>query len=251
MNVLNLASLVSGFSWTIERSAGLAQGKGSGAASIRNEIRAFTKVSSLDPSLAIDMGGNKGVFAHELTQMYPHLELHIFEPSTLNLDHLNAAFSSSPNTFVVPMGLSNVTGAASLFSDQPGSGFASLTRRNLDHAKIDFDFVETIRTIKFEDYWVKELQKREIDFMKLDVEGHELDVLEGMGSSLDATRILQFEFGGCNIDTRTYFKDFWSFLTNKGFIFYRISPLGPVRIYEYSERLEFFVSTNYLAVQGS
>lgn len=33
-----------------------------------------------------------------------------------------------------------------------------------------------------------------------------------------------FEFGGCNIDTRTYFQDYWYFFKTFGFRVFRITP---------------------------
>ena len=50
-----------------------------------------------------------------------------------------------------------------------------------------------------------------IDFFKIDVEGHEMDVLKGIGDKISNIKLIQFEFGGCNIDTRCFFQDFWYF----------------------------------------
>jgi hypothetical protein len=83
----------------------------------------------------------------------------------------------------------------------------------------------------------------------MDVEGHELDVLMGGLNTLTLAQVVQFEFGGCNIDTRTFFQDFWYLLTDAGFALYRISDSGPVRIPQYSELDECFRTTNYLAVR--
>lgn len=57
---------------------------------------------------------------------------------------------------------------------------------------------------------------------------------------------IQFEFGGCNIDSRTFFQDFWYLLHDKYNIF-RIIPTGLYPIKEYSEMREIFLCTNYLA----
>jgi hypothetical protein len=88
-----------------------------------------------------------------------------------------------------------------------------------------------------------------VDLLKLDVEGHELAVLAGAINSLDrgVIRAIQFEFGGANIDSRTYFQDFW-YLLRRSFRIYRILPTGLYEISRYSEHLEQFITTNYLAM---
>ena len=119
--------------------------------------------------------------------------------------------------------------------------------RNLDHIGIMFDRVETVKTITFEEYWVQKMDRSEIDFVKLDIEGHELQALKGFGEALKHVGLIQFEFGGTHIDSRTYFRDFWEFLRNSGFELYRMGPLGLNRLEAYSERDEFFFYTNFIA----
>ena len=108
-----------------------------------------------------------------------------------------------------------------------------------------------VDVIRFEDYWEKELHSRSPDIVKIDVEGHELTVLNGFGGALAATRVLQFEFGGCNIDTRTYFQDFWYFFNDNNFDLFRITPFGAEKLSHYREIDEFFSTTNYIAVNRS
>ncbi|MBU2980657.1 FkbM family methyltransferase [Lentibacter algarum] len=87
-----------------------------------------------------------------------------------------------------------------------------------------------------------------VDVLKLDVEGHELEVLQGANSVLERCSAVQFEFGRCNIDTRTFFRDFFQFFAARGFQLYRISPLGPIRLAGYREHLESYMTCNFIAV---
>lgn len=80
-----------------------------------------------------------------------------------------------------------------------------------------FDVKEPVRTERFEDYWRSVLKSRQIDLAKLDIEGHELNALRGFGNAINAVNVLQFEFGGCSIDTHTYFQDFWYFFNIMSF----------------------------------
>jgi len=90
-----------------------------------------------------------------------------------------------------------------------------------------------------------------INYLKLDLEGHELEALKGAKQLLDEKRIraLTFEFGGCNIDSRTYFKDFWALLVIQyGFTLYRLAPRRRlIKLESYSESLERFNWQNILA----
>ena len=58
-----------------------------------------------------------------------------------------------------------------------------------------------------------------VNFMKIDVEGAELLVLQGASHSLKAKAIdsLAFEFESANIYSRVFFRDFWDLLTDHGY----------------------------------
>jgi FkbM family methyltransferase len=230
-----------------ERYAAYARGKGYGAATVAQEARLLHSLLQTQPELAIDIGGNVGDYTAELRKMHPALEIHTFEPSATNMEKLAARFKHDGRITLVPLALSDDAGPAVLFSDQPGSGLGSLTKRKLEHFNIAFDKTESIRTIRFEDYWKTTLQSRPLDMVKIDIEGHELRALQGFGGALEVTGVLQFEFGGCNIDTRTYFQDFWYFFQERRFDIYRITPLGAEKITRYRENDEYFETTNYVA----
>ena len=89
-----------------------------------------------------------------------------------------------------------------------------------------------------------------VDFAKFDIEGHELAALRGAARTMEQGKIraLSFEFGGCNIDSRTYFQNFWYALGTLGYRIYVVNPLfGATRLKAYDERHEVFLTTNFIA----
>jgi FkbM family methyltransferase len=235
----------------IERVAAFAQGKGYGASSIVQENNLVHQLLKRRPQLVVDIGGNVGDYTAELRRRNPLTEIHTFEPSSTNVERLRSRFKEDRNIFIIPFAVSDKVGAATLFSDNSGSGLGSLTHRRLDHLSIDFSVTESIDTIRFEDYWNKALNRRHLDIAKIDIEGHEMAALTGFGEAIDSTSIIQFEFGGCNIDTRTFFQDFWYFFNKHYFDLFRITPLGLNRITQYRELDEFFSTTNFIAAKRS
>ena len=223
------------------------QGKGWGAASIKKEFSSVSSFLSKPPSLCVDIGGNKGLYTEEILRNFPLCKVVIFEPSISNSNLLHSKFSENANVTIEQKAVSNIDGEATLYSDSDGSGLASLTKRRLEHFDISFEHSEKIAVIRFEDYWKSELGSENIDFVKLDIEGHELDALNGFGEALKFINVIQFEFGGCNIDTRTFWQDFWYFFTENNFDLYRIAPVGKIKITKYRELDEFFSTTNFLA----
>lgn len=62
-----------------------------------------------------------------------------------------------------------------------------------------------------------------IDFLKIDTEGYELNVLQGFEDFLENVKIIQFEYGGTFLDNNTKLIDVINYLKKKGF--YKFSYL--------------------------
>ncbi|MCF8342829.1 MAG: FkbM family methyltransferase [Chitinophagaceae bacterium] len=225
----------------------LYQGIGYGTSSIKKEMNSFFKFIP-DGKIFVDVGGNKGFYTQGILEIYKPNQIHIFEPSKTNIEILEENFKENKLIFINDCGLSNVNSNSILYSNKSGSALGSLTKRKLDHFGINFSVEENIRLIRFDEYWEKNISEKEIDLLKIDVEGHELEVLEGVGEKIKNVKIIQFEFGGCNIDTRTYFQDYWYFFKKNNFQIYRITPFGNYEIKNYKEEYERFRTTNYFCV---
>ena len=230
-----------------EKSAAYLQGKGY-APSLKREAALFFSSCGNNPLLAIDIGGNVGGYTAELLKLNPNLEVHIFEPSQINIKILQDKFRDTRRVTINPLAVSEVTGSTLLYASESGAGSASLTKRRLDHFNATFDVTEQISAVRFEEYWVEQLDEREIDLVKIDVEGHELSVLRSFGRALPKTKSIQFEFGGTCIDTRVFFQDFWYFFAENHFEIFRITPFGLQKLEAYREIEESFYYTNFIAI---
>jgi FkbM family methyltransferase len=220
-------------------------GVGWGFGTVSSEVKCVKSIIK-NGSVFIDCGGNTGNYSNEIIKSFEDPEIHIFEPSSKNITILQKRFSNNNKIKVNGAGLSNKTSESILFSNESGSRLGSLTKRKLDHFGIDFTIEENIKLIQFKDYWNENINSEFIDLFKIDVEGHEMDVLNGIGNGISKIKLIQFEFGGCNIDTRSFFQDFWYFFNNHNFKIFRISPLGLIELKQYKEIYEHFTTTNFL-----
>jgi hypothetical protein len=134
-----------------------------------------------------------------------------------------------------------------MFSPAPGSKLASVYQRTSVWQSASQEVV-ACKTI---DSYCREQVINRIHFLKIDVEGHELEVLQGAKGLLEAGRIdfIQFEFSAAHIDARVFFRDFYELLARQYQIL-RVLQNGLARVREYKPELELFKrATNYLAVR--
>lgn len=207
-------------------------------------------------SCIFDVGANYGGFINMVMSNHGdnNFFIHAFEPGQAafqilveNTEHIECL---KLNNF----GLGAAPGEKTLYYSAPGSGLASLTKRRLDHFRKQAIEHENpgSESVKIEtlDNYCKSHNIDMIDLLKIDVEGHELDVLLGASEMLSAGKIryLTFEFGGCNIDTRIFFQDYWYFFKRFPTAeIFRITPSGyllPIR--KYLETHEQFRCSNFL-----
>ena len=196
-----------------------------------------------------DVGGHAGDYTDALLRARPHGHAYVFEPSDSHFRMLQERFGGRTNVTLEKVGLGARACEAPLYKTGDISGLASLTRRRLDHFGVEMDVVETV-AVRTLDEVVEQYGIATIDLLKIDVEGHELDVLNGATKAFRNNRIklVQFEFGGCNLDTRTTLQDFFYFFRERGFALALLQPSGKIEVLSgYREVLEQYRTTNYLA----
>ena len=202
-----------------------------------------------EKSLTIfDVGSNIGQYSKTVSDFFNSKAIiHSFEPSKKAFELLLNTVSDRTNIIPNNIGLSDIEKDLILYTNVEASGLASVYQRKLEHYRIFMDKSEPIKLSTIDNY----CQYNNIDkihFLKLDIEGHELSALKGAKLMIDNKKIdfIQFEFGGCNIDSRTYFQDFYYLLKDK-YRIYRIVKDGLFEISDYNETSEIFTTINYLA----
>ena len=216
------------------------------------EIDAITYINKhfkkLNDLIIFDVGANVGHYSVLLKEIFGEkAKIHSFEPSKKTFDKLTQNIGNKTRINLHNFGFGDEKTKIFLYSNSDESGLASVYKRRLDHFNIDMSKSEQIE-IDTLDSFCKAQKIGHIHFLKLDVEGHELKVLEGASKMLKSGEIdfIQFEFGGCNIDSRTFFQDFY-YLLKDNYKIYRIVKDGLYPINQYKEMYEAFITTNYLA----
>jgi FkbM family methyltransferase len=233
----------------LETYLAIVQGKGSGTGwDLDAEVQAALATIRRPEAVLIDVGGSHGDWTAALLDALPLARVLLLEPSAPALRRLGDR--NLPRTTVIPAAAGSQPGSAVLHVPHAEAAVASLhVRRDSYFRDKQFD-PQPVQVITL-DQVIAAFCLDRVDFVKIDVEGHELAVLHGARTALQAGRIkaLAFEFGSGNLNSRTFFHDFWDELRPLGFDLYRICPGGVLLpVDEYYEDLEYFRGvSNYLA----
>ncbi|MGB0916491.1 MAG: FkbM family methyltransferase [Flavobacteriales bacterium] len=197
-----------------------------------------------------DVGANLGQYLSYLSKYFPNADIHCFEPSKFTFEKLEQTRKNLPNQENIYLhfhGFGSVEESKTLFLSNYLAATASVYDGVVEGSKEESQISETI-SIKTIDGFCKENGILSIDFLKIDVEGHELQVLNGAKHMIEYGGIahIQFEFTKCNIESKSFFKDFYDLLDEK-YSLYRMLPSGMREVKKYENHLEVFAEANFYA----
>lgn len=195
-----------------------------------------------DVESAIDVGANVGAYSALLAR---HLSgaIYAVEPSSSSFAKLSQ-FAAETNGRVVPVkaAISDMNGSATLFSREELSEKASLSLSPGEETALR----EEVRTVTL-DALVDELGIERCDFIKIDTEGFEREVLEGMQQTLEhlKPRFVQFEFNRGHLYRGVTL--FALCVLLPGYEFYRLLPRGWIKIDPRKQADNIFMFSNIIA----
>ncbi len=218
------------------------------------EIHVLKKIKTYTTNPTIfDCGANKGQYSNLcLKEIGQGAVIHCFEPSSKTFVKLKENLGNKKNIILNNAAVGEKRTKMKLFSDGDTSIHSALIQHDLTHHQLNMQEQEEVDVITIDEYCL-EKKITKINLLKLDIEGYEYFALLGAKRILNDETIdmIQFEMGKTNIDSRTYFKDFYKLLIN-GYKFYRILTWGIKALpEEYTELNELFYCCNYLAVSRS
>ncbi|MDB5298976.1 MAG: hypothetical protein JWO87_639 [Phycisphaerales bacterium] len=205
-------------------------------------------------SVVFDVGANVGDWTVEALRRFSNFTtLYAFEPFPKTYRRLkeNIARAGGEKVVAVSAGLGDAEKTLKIFSsgsDEEASKTNSLYRREgvggTFHAQDDVQ-------IRTGDQFCKDSNIAEVDFIKLDVEGHEMAALRGFMGMLSRKQIgcVQFEYGGTWVDARSFLIDMFQLVRPLGYAVAKVHPRGIELLGEYRQSLDNFAYANFLLLR--
>ncbi|MBL1232162.1 MAG: FkbM family methyltransferase [Vicingaceae bacterium] len=178
----------------------------------------------VDANVVMDIGANTGLYSLVTKALNPTAKVYTFEPLPKVLEYLN--YNVEINNYditVVPKAASNFNGTAKVFLMEGHDFCTSVTVNKSLLSETTPQKELEIECITLVDFIDKNNIER-IDLMKIDVETHEPEVLEGMGEYLDKFKsdfLIEIWDEACAVKLNALFK-------GKGYIYFDIDDKNDV-----------------------
>jgi FkbM family methyltransferase len=204
----------------------------------------------------LDVGANVGQIAKGLRLEFPQARIWAIEPNPMTYVLLEEEMKDLHVTSMrVGLGSRMEGGELHCYRDDQTSGHATVYPDTFNLYKA-YGVRDADRLTSFEfstvtlDLLCEDLGIESIDFLKIDVEGHELEVLKGGEKLITARKIaaIQFEIADCHISSRVFLQDFYGRLPE--YSLFRLNTKGLIPLGSYSARNEIFQFQNILALRA-
>ena len=143
--------------------------------------------------VVLDVGANSGEWAATVAKCLPSAELHCFEPQPACQLALQSLSKHNPRVHVHAMALGAQNGRLAMNANRftPSSSFLRMTKRHVDLWPATADTAEIEVLVRCLDDETSSLGTGM--FLKIDVQGYELQVLQGATDTLTRTTLIVAE----------------------------------------------------------
>lgn len=200
----------------------------------RSQASKSESLSSGNPIVVIDIGCRWG-FADRFIgiQDKGNFSIYGFDPDQEECTRLQKEYQDLPEGFVrcIPLALAGVHGNRNLYitSEPACSSLYPPIKFLSDHYPalkcIGLKNVVTVEVIPLS-RWARENNVISLDYIKIDTQGSELEILKGAGDLLHTTRCIDIEVEFNPIyEGQSLFSETDAYLRSKGFVLWRLSNL--------------------------
>ena len=214
-------------------------------------------IKTLKSPLVFDVGAHVGTWTSLIKKENQSATIFAFEPNPETYPKLLNTLLRFEKVKTFPFGFSNEKNDSAIFYT-----YSDIRKRLTvldglyNRTVLKKMFHKTPREINVQlqtlDDFCSEHEISKIDFLKIDTEGEEFNVLLGARNILESgiVSMIQFEYGGCFLDANTKLQDIYEMLTPLGYKIHRLIPTGKVEIAEWEPSLECYLHSNYVAIKS-
>lgn len=212
---------------------------------INGERWLLERLAPLRPATVLDVGANEGDWTALARAALPSAVVHALEPLPATFDALRARFGDDDHVRLHCAAMSSEVGTRDLWigSHSTVNSLTAPTDGGADARRVPV-------AVTSGEHLCAEERIATVDLLKIDVEGHEMEVLEGFRSLIEADRVglVQFEFTIWAIVTRRWLRDYVDWFAAQGMV---VGKLYPRRVdwSPYSIEQEQFLRCNFVAVR--
>jgi FkbM family methyltransferase len=140
-----------------------------------------SRLPQLEVKVIFDVGAHIGITALEFSDRFPIADVYAFEPQSENFRRMISNLVGKPDIRCHQIGFSASEGTATVFMDPAHPSMARLVEK--PNSKSEEVTIETI------DQFCTVHKIEEVDLLKIDTEGHEIQVLTGANRMLQSGSI--------------------------------------------------------------
>lgn len=172
----------------------------------QKRIISFIKKNIKKVDSFIDVGAHRGIYSDLILKNFKKCKIHMFEPQKKIFAFLKTKYKKQKNIKIYNCALSdsNSTKILNINNHDLTSSLLKLNQKN-KYLRIKARLFgtnlngmilrgEKIKTLKLEKFLNKKLFNKRVDLIKIDTEGHELNVLKGIKANIKKINYIMIEF---------------------------------------------------------
>lgn len=198
-----------------------------------------------DSPIAFDVGANVGDWSTLFLEHAPRGRVHAFEPVGGTNEFLRGRFLNEPRVECHRLAVSDAPGTCVLRVGGNLSGSNSVYRMP-DEVNVTEEEVPAVSG----DSFAAARNIRQVDYLKIDVEGHEVQVVRGFREliALRAVKCIQWEYNKTWIASRAALADMYEILGPAGYRLCKLRERDVLHYSSYSRSLDNYCYSNWVAV---
>ena len=201
----------------------------------------FLQSISAEVQTLFDVGAHTGAYSHRLLSLAPQVRVFAFEP----IEELCARITPHPHLTIFPAAIGDAIRTETVFYNPGNPGLTSI---HIPGVKM-----RPVEVVQYTlDHVVGELAFLRPALAKIDVEGHEIYVLQGMTKCLERGlfKWIQFEYGGTYRLSARLLEEAFAIFRIYSYTVHHLLPTGLLPCPFFDPEWENFEYSNWVAIKN-